>query len=259
MVNLTLRWAEGFMEEHSEISVQVTGGGSGTGIASLINGTSSIANISRELKQSEINYAKQNGVNPIQHIVALDGIAVIVNPSNKIDAISFSLLKDIYSGKVKNWKTINGNDANIVLYGRENSSGTYEYFRQSILGRNESGRQIDFPSNMQSLQGTASLAEAVSKDKNGIGFGGVGYFALRNDIKVLPISYNNSDKAIPPVINNSINYDAIRNGSYPLSRFLYSYTNGIPKGEEKLYIDFILSYKGQKIVESMEYIPLKKN
>jgi len=247
------------MEEHPEISVQVTGGGSGTGIASLINGTSSIANISRELKPNEIDYAKQNGVNPIQHIVALDGIAVIVNPNNNIDTISFSLLKDIYSGKIKNWKSINGNDANIVLYGRENSSGTYEYFRQSILNRDESGRQIDFPANMQSLQGTASLAEAVSKDKNGIGFGGVGYFALRNDIKVVSIKISNEANAISPVVNNAINYDAIRNGSYPLSRYLYSYTNGIPQGNEKYYIDFILSPKGQQIVESMEYIPLKKN
>jgi phosphate transport system substrate-binding protein len=259
MVNLTQRWAEGFMVEHPEISVQVTGGGSGTGIASLINGTSSIANISRELKPSEINYAKQNGVNPVQHIVALDGIAVIVNPNNKIDTISMALLKKIYSGEIKNWKLINGIDANIVLYGRENSSGTYEYFRQSILGKNESGRQIDFPSNMQSLQGTASIAEAVSKDKYGIGFGGVGYFALRNDIKALSIKIDDNSKAISPVVNNSIDYDAIREGVYPLSRYLYSYTNGTPKGKEKLYLDFILSAKGQKIVESMEYIPLIKN
>ena len=260
MVNLTQRWAELFMVNYPDISVQVTGGGSGTGIASLLNGTSNIANLSRELKEKEIEKAKSLNIFPKRFEVALDGIAVIVNPENPVNSLSLEEVKKIYSGKIKNWKEVGGLDNEIILYGRENSSGTYEYFRESVLGRDDKGFSIDFAVRTQVLQGTAALGEAVSKDVKGIGYGGVGYFASRKDLKVIQIeSEQNSETKFSPVLNGEVNYEIIWNGNYPLSRYLYCYTNGMPTNEIKKFIDFIISEDGQKIVKDMKYIPLYSN
>lgn len=258
MVNLTQRWAEEYMKLHPEVSIQVTGGGSGIGIAALLNGTVQIANISRELKNREMQNAAALKIEPVQFKVSLDGIAVIVHPSNPVDTLSLQQIKDIYSGKITNWKNAGGLNQNIVLYGRENSSGTYEYFKEIVLGKDDSGSQIDFARRTQVLQGTAALGEAVAHDKKGIGYGGVGYFALRNDLKVLHIKLSETGSAKSPVENGRLNFQIIWNGEYPLSRYLYCYTNGQPKEGVKEFLDFIQSPAGQKIVEEMEYIPLNK-
>lgn len=260
MVNLTQRWAEVYMKEHKDISIQVTGGGSGTGVAALLNNTADIVNISRELKDKELEQAKKIDVVPVQHKVALDGIAVIVNPVNNINTLTIAQIRDIFSGKIKNWKQVGGNNFEIVIYGRENSSGTYEHFKQSVLGKDSLGAQIDFSTSMQVLQGTAALGESVARDKRGIGFGGVGYFAKRNDLKVIYIKKDKSSPAISPVEDGKVNYTQIWNDQYFLSRYLYCYTNGNPKENSpvKNFLDFIVSPEGQKIVEEMEYIPLKK-
>jgi phosphate transport system substrate-binding protein len=257
MVNLTQRWAELFMTKYPEISVQVTGGGSGTGIASLLNGTANIANISRELKDKEIEKAKSLNIFPKKFEVALDGIAIIVNPENHVNSLSLKEIKDIYSGVIKNWSEVGGLNHEIILYGRENSSGTYEYFKQSVLGKNDKGFSVDFSVRTQVLQGTAALGEAVSKDIRGIGYGGVGYFANREDLKVVYIeSDENPGLKFSPVLKGEVNYEIIWNGNYPLSRYLYCYTNGAPTNEIKKFIDFIISDKGQEIVKNMQYIPL---
>ncbi len=256
MVNLTQKWAEVYMSKNPGVSVQVTGGGSGTGIAALFNGTANIANISREFKESELSKLPDLEIKPVQFKVALDGIAIIVHSGNPVDTLTIEQLRDIFSGKIKNWNEAGGTDQDIVLYGRENSSGTYEFFKTTILGRDRSGRQIDFSQSMQVLQGTSQLGEAISKDIKGIGYGGVGYFALRNDLKTIFIKSSLKAKAISAIENGKVNYEAIRNGTYPLSRYLYCYTNGEPKEEVKGFIDFILSDEGQKIVRQMEYIPL---
>ncbi len=256
MVNLTQKWAEIYMKTYPNISIQVTGGGSGNGIVSLFNGSATIANISRELKEKELQRAEELNISPYQIKAALDGIAIIMHPSNKIDSLTIEQIRDIYTGKTKNWKELGGENNNIVLYGRENSSGTYEYFKENVLGKNQKGNAFDFSTSTQVLQGTASLAEAVSKDVKGIGYGGVGYFALRKDLKIISIKQNDSTKAVFPFENENINYTAIWEGKYPLSRFLYCYTNGKPEGEIKNFIDFISSEKGQNIVRQMEYIPL---
>ncbi len=256
MVNLTQRWVEIYLKENPDVSIQITGGGSGTGVAALLNGTANIATISRELKDSEIKKAVSLNVNPVQFKVALDGIAVIVHPSNQIDTLSIDQIKNIFSGKVTNWNQIGGGDKKIVLYGRENSSGTYELFKQNILGRDENDRQIDFSPSTQVLQGTAALGEAITRDPKGIGYGGVGYFAHRKDLKVLYIRSSNSLKAISPVSGSKVNFEVIWNGDYPLSRFLYCYTNGEPTGKVKDFLNFITSPDGQKAVVNMEYIPL---
>lgn len=256
MVNLAQKWAEVYMKENPNVSIQVTGGGSGTGIAALLNGTTDIANASREMKVNEIEKAKSLGIEIKQYEVALDGIAVIINPKNNIDSLTIQQLSDIFAGKITNWKDIGGSNLSITLYGRENSSGTYEFFKEHVLGKDKSGRQKDYAVSTQVLQGTAALGEAVAKDIKGIGYGGVGYFAQRNDVKILHIKKDNASKAFSPSENGKVNYELIWNKSYPISRYLYCYTNANTKPEVKEFLDFILSPEGQKAVEQMEYIPL---
>ena len=255
MVNLSQKWAEEYMKLHPEVSLQVTGGGSGTGIASLLNKTTEIANASREIKPSEIEDAKTKGVNPFVYNVALDGIAVIVNPGSKIDNLSIKQLSEIFSGKITNWKQVGGANMSITLYGRENSSGTYEFFKEHVLGKVD-GKQVDYSPSTQVLQGTAALGEAVARDVKGIGYGGVGYFAERNDVKILHIKKDENSPAYSPAENNKVNYDLIWSGDYSISRYLYCYTDGEATGKIKDFMDFIVSPEGQNIVKSMEYIPL---
>ena len=259
MVNLAQKWAEVYMQSNPNVSIQVTGGGSGTGVAALLNGTLDLANSSRELKDSEFETAKQKGVTPVVYEVALDGIAVIVHPDNKIDNLTVKQVSDIFSGKITNWKQLGGPDMMITLYGRENSSGTYEFFKEHVLGKDEAGKQVDYSTATQVLQGTAALGEAVARDVKGIGYGGVGYFALRKDVKILHIKKDDDSPAISPAENGQVNYKVIWNGDYSISRYLYCFTNGEATDELKNYVDFILSPEGQKLVESMEYIPLPQN
>lgn len=256
MVNLSQKWTEIYMQKNPNVSIQVTGGGSGTGVASLLNGTTDLANSSRELKDSELETAKQKGVTPIVYEVALDGIALIVHPENKIDNLTIKQISDIFASKITNWKQIGGSDVEITLYGRENSSGTYEFFKDHVLGKDVLGKQVDYSPAMQVLQGTAALGEAVARDVKGIGYGGVGYFALRNDVKILHIKKDDESPAISPSENGKVNYESIWNGDYSISRYLYCFTNGEAQGELKNFMEFILSPEGQKLVETMEYIPL---
>ncbi|MFO7446664.1 MAG: phosphate ABC transporter substrate-binding protein [Ignavibacteriaceae bacterium] len=257
MVNLSQRWAEVYMEKNPNVSIQVTGGGSGTGIAAIINGTTDIANSSRDMKDNELETARGKNVNPKQYEVALDGIALIVHPENGIDSLTVQQVSDIFIGKINNWNQIGGNNMPITLYGRENSSGTYEFFKEHVLGKNAAGRANDYANSTQVLQGTAALGEAVARDKKGIGYGGVGYFAHRTDVKILHIKADQNSPAISPSENSKVNYDAIWDGTYSISRYLYCYIDEKKtEGEIQKFMDFILSSDGQKLVETMEYIPL---
>ena len=255
MVNLSQKWAEEYMKLHPDVSIQVTGGGSGTGVASLLNKTTEIANSSRELKSAEIETAKSKGVTPFTYQVALDGIAVIVHPKSKVDNLTVRQVSDIFAGKIKNWKEVGGADMPITLYGRENSSGTYEFFKDHVLGKVD-GKQVDYSPSTQVLQGTAALGEAVARDVKGIGYGGVGYFAERNDVKILHIKKDENSPAISPSENNKVNYEAIWSGDYSISRYLYCFTNGEATGKVKEFMNFIVSQEGQNVVKTMEYIPL---
>jgi phosphate transport system substrate-binding protein len=255
MVNLSQKWAEEYMKLHPEVSIQVTGGGSGTGVAALLNKTTEIANSSRELKPAELEDAKTKGVTPFTYQVALDGIALIVHPESKVDSLTIQQVSDIFSGKITNWKKIGGIDMPITLYGRENSSGTYEFFKEHVLGKVD-GKQVDYSPSTQVLQGTAALGEAVARDVKGIGYGGVGYFAERTDVKILHIKKDKDSPAISPAENTKVNYDAIWSGDYSISRYLYCFTNGEATGKIKDFMDFIISQDGQNVVRTMEYIPL---
>jgi phosphate transport system substrate-binding protein len=255
MVNLSQKWAEEYMKLHPEVSIQVTGGGSGTGVAALLNKTTEIANSSRELKSAELEDAKAKGVTPFTYQVALDGIAVIVHPESKVDNLTIQQVSDIFSGRITNWKSVGGVDMPITLYGRENSSGTYEFFKDHVLGK-VNGKQVDYSTSTQVLQGTAALGEAVARDKKGIGYGGVGYFAERNDVKILHIKKDKDSPAISPSENSKVNYDVIWSGDYSISRYLYCFTNGEATGKVKEFMDFVISQEGQNVVKTMEYIPL---
>lgn len=256
MVNLSQKWAEAYMKKNPSATIQVTGGGSGTGIAALLNGTMDIANASRSLKEKEYAQAKELGIVPIEVKVALDGIAVIVSPTNPVNELTIEQLRNLFTGKITNWKELGGNDSPITLYGRENSSGTYEFFKEHVLGKDESGETRDFASSAQVLQGTAALGEAVARDTKGVGYGGVGYFAVRTDVKILKVKENADSPAIAPAENGKVNYQAIWNNEYSISRYLYCYTNGNSEKRIQDFIEFILSKEGQDLVMKMEYIPL---
>jgi phosphate transport system substrate-binding protein len=243
MVILAQRWAEKYMAERPDVVVQVTGGGSGTGISALINGTTDICNASRPMKKSERNKlkARYNSLG-VETPAARDGITVYLHAGNPIDELSLDQLKAIYLAEVTNWKDLGGSDAKIVLYGRENSSGTYVYFRDNVLKGN------DYSPLMQSLPGTAAVVNAVAKDKNGIGYGGAAY---AKGVKQVKVKRDASSPGYGPTLEN------ITSGNYPIARYLYMYTRSKPAGAIKQFMDWTLSKEGQSIVTEVGYFPVK--
>lgn len=243
IVILAQRWAEIYMSKNNDVTIQVTGGGSGVGISALINGTTDICNSSRPMKSSERDKLKQryNSLG-VEIKIAKDGLSVYLNEQNKALALSIDQLKQIYTGKITNWKQVGGNDAKIIVYGRENSSGTYVYFKDNVLGG------ADFTPSMQSLPGTAAVVNAVSKDKNAIGFGGAAY---AKGIKFASIKKDDKSNGYLPTAEN------VKSGNYPITRFLYMYTRSKPTGEVKNFIDWVLSPEGQSIVTKVGYFPVR--
>jgi phosphate transport system substrate-binding protein len=241
MVVLGQRWAEEFMRKHPDSTIQVTGGGSGTGISALINGTTDVCEASRAMKDTEKKQlAEKAGAPPIEIPVARDGLSVYVHESNPLNEISMADLKAIFTGKVTSWKEVGGPDAKIIPYSRENSSGTYVFFKEHVL---ENG---DFTPRAQNMPGTAAVVNAVSKEKFSIGYGGAAY---SKGIKVLKIR-----KGASPAVAPS---DAtIRDGSYPLSRPLFFYVRAKPTPPIKAFTDWVLSPEGQAIVVKVGYFPL---
>jgi phosphate transport system substrate-binding protein len=243
MVILAQRWAEKYMTLDSTITVQVTGGGSGVGISALINGTTDLCDASRPMKQSEKDKLKQKYQTAgVEIPVARDGITLYANEANPVSELSLDQIKAIYLGEIKNWKEIGGADAKIIVYGRENSSGTFEFFRDEVL------KGADYSPLVQSLPGTAAIVNAVANDKNGIGYGGVAY---SKGVKRIKVSKSAGSPAYEPTLQT------IANGKYPISRYLYIYTRNKPAGDMKAYIDWILSAAGQSIVNEVGYFPLK--
>jgi phosphate transport system substrate-binding protein len=243
MVILAQRWAELYMKKHKELVVQVTGGGSGTGISALINGTTDICNSSRPMKDAEREKLREKfGSRGVEIKCAVDGLSIYVHRDNAVKELSLSQIRDIYTGKVTNWKEIGGPDAKIILYSRENNSGTYVYFKDEVLGG------ADFAATAQNMPGTAAVVNAVAKDKFGIGYGGAAYGA---GIRELKVKKDAASAACAPTKEN------IRSGAYPISRFLYMYVRSRPAGAMKQFIDFALSDEGQKIVDEVGYFPIR--
>ncbi len=242
MVILGQRWAEVYMQKNPGSKIQVTGGGSGVGIAALINGTTDIAEASRPMKDAEKNQLMQKrGFNTFELPVALDGLAVYVHERNPIKELTLEQLKKIYTGVAKNWKEVGGNDERILLYGRENSSGTYAYFKEHVL------ENADYYPTTQTLPGTAAVINAVSKDIRGIGYGGIAYL---KGVKALKVKKDNATPGVEPSLEN------VQKNIYPISRFLYWYLAGQPKDQIKKLTDWVVSPDGQAVVNDVGYYPL---
>ncbi len=243
MVILGQRWAEEYMNAYPASTIQVTGGGSGVGIAALINGTTDICAASRPMNDDEkLKLRDRYQTMGTEIPVAKDGLTVYVHEENSVKELTVAQLRDIYTGKLTNWSQVGGRDATITLYGRENSSGTYVFFKDNVLLGN------DFSARCQTLPGTASVVNAVAKDSRGIGYGGAAYAKGVRDCGL------KKDAAAPAVLPT---LETVENGSYPLSRNLFFYTRTKPAGETKSFIDWVLSDAGQKIVSDVGYFPVR--
>lgn len=239
MVNLANAWREAFEVDNPGIMISVKGGGSGTGIAALINGTVDFANASREIKEEETAEAQGKGIEPVEIEVAKDGIAVVVNPANGVTALTLEQLGQIYRGEVTNWKDVGGNDAAIVLLSRDSSSGTYEYFKEAVVGED-----AEYAKEAKLLASTQAIVDETKANPNAIGYVGLGY--ITPDVKVLEID------------GVAASIDTALDGSYVLSRGMYMYSNGEPAGVMKAYLDWILSADGQAVVEELGFVPVAK-
>ncbi|AIG29280.1 phosphate-binding protein [Flavobacterium psychrophilum] len=242
MVILAQKWAEVYMSKNPSTAIQVTGGGSGVGLSALINGSTDIATSSRPLKQSELEKIKgRYGTLGVEIACAKDGITIYLNKANGVSELTLKELSDIYSGKITNWNQVGGANANIKLYGRENSSGTYVYFKDNVIKK-------DYALTCQSLPGTAAIVNAVKKDKNGIGYGGAAFDSGVKDCKV------KKEANSPALLATE---ETIRNKTYPITRYLYLYLATRPTGETKKFVDWVLSAEGQKITSQVGYFPVK--
>ncbi|OOG63776.1 PstS family phosphate ABC transporter substrate-binding protein [Flavobacterium sp. A45] len=242
MVILSQKWAEVYMKKNPGTSIQVTGGGSGVGLAALINGSTDIANSSRPIKSSEVEKLKAKyGSKGVEIACAKDGLSVFINKGNTVSELTIKQIGDIFSGKITNWKEVGGADAKIQLYGRESSSGTFEFFKEHVV-------KTDFSPRCQTLPGTAAIVNAVKKDKYSIGYGGAAYAEGVKDCKV---KKDAKSKGILPTVAT------IKNNSYPITRYLYMYLKSKPTGQSKAFVDWILSPAGQSLIAEVGYYPLK--
>jgi phosphate transport system substrate-binding protein len=246
LVILAQKWAEVYMSQHPDVKIQVSGGGTGVGFAALQSQTTDLCDASRKAKGAEISgCVKAFAARPTEYKVALDGLSVYVNPENSLKELTLAQVGDIFSGKITNWKEVGGPDAPITVYSRENSSGTYEFFKANVLlGK-------DFVSSAQTMPGTAAIVQAVVKDKNGIGYGGAAY---GGGSKLLSIKKTDTSPAIAPT------EETVVNGTYPIWRHLYIYLDPAKdRGEIAAYLNWIRSDDGQKYVKDIGYYPLPKN
>ncbi len=243
MVVLGQRWAEEYMAKHKATTIQVTGGGSGTGISALINGTTDVCEASRSMKDVEKKQvADKAGGPPVEIVVAKDGLSVYVNDANPINELTMAQLKDIYTGKVTDWKDVGGTPGKIIPYSRENSSGTYVFFKEHVL------QNADYTPRAQAMPGTAAVVNAVARDKSSIGYGGAAY---AKGIKVVKVKKDTAAAGVVPT-------DAtIKDGTYPLSRPLFFYLRPKASAEIKAFTDWVLSAEGQAIVVKVGYFPIK--
>ena len=243
MVILGQRWAEEYMKKHPETVIQVTGGGSGTGISALINGTTDICQSSRSMKPAEKEKLRDRYNNPgVEIPTARDGLAVYVNAQSPLTELTLDQLKGIFTGKITSWKDLGGPDAKIIPYSRENSSGTYVFFKEHVL------QGADFTPRAQTMQGTAAVVNAVGKEKFGIGYGGAAY---AKGIKIIKVKKDAGSPAIAP------DKATVTNGTYALARPLFFYLRAKAAGDIKGFIDWVLSAEGQAIVEKVGYYPIK--
>lgn len=229
--------AETYMRQNQEVDITVRGGGSGVGIASFIDGTCDIADSSRSIKPEEVEKALSNHRDPTAHVVAMDGIVIIVNSASPVSALSKKQVKDIYTGKISNWSELGGSNQKIVALSRDSSSGTFEAFGTLVLD----GQRVRPDALMQASN--QAIASTVARTPGAIGYVGLGY--VSTEVKALEI-----DGVMP-------SKDTVLTNKYPITRPLFMYTNGKPVGSVRDFMDFVMSLEGQKIVDEQGFVALK--
>ncbi|MDD5634175.1 MAG: phosphate ABC transporter substrate-binding protein [Candidatus Omnitrophica bacterium] len=250
MVNLAQAWSEKYMETNPGNFIAVTGGGSGTGLSNLISGTCDIAMSSRNIKDKEISLANQKGVEPSEVKVALDGLAVVVNPANPVARLTMDQLAGIFTGKIVNWKEVGGKDEGIVILSREVNSGTHVYFKEHVLRKGDPNSTEEFSPGALLLTSSQAIADEVAGNASTIGYYGMGYISPKQ--KPIAVAKDEHSEYFAPTIEN------VLNGKYPISRPLFFYTNGLPKDPVKKFVDFTLSKEGQDIVLATDFVPIKR-
>lgn len=249
IVNLALAWAERYQQEFPQVRISVTGGGSGTGIASIINGTVDIANASRAITPEEIAQAQKNGIDPQEIVIARDAIAVIVNPNNPIEQLTLPQLSQIFRGEVNNWKEIGGEDRPIVRVSRETNSGTHVYFLESVIRLGSKTNKDIFSADTLLLPSSEGIISEVSDNPNAIGYDGLGY--ITPQVKVIAVAKQPGAAYVMPSV------DSVNANTYPISRDLYMYTGKNPSAAIQTYLNWILSPEAQKIVIELGFVPVK--
>ena len=249
IVNLALAWAQAYGAGRPEVNVSVTGGGSGTGIAALINGTADLANASRAITPEEIAKAKANGITPVQHVVARDAIAVLVNPANPVAQLTLPQLSALYTGQLTNWRQVGGQDRPVVLLSRESNSGTHVYFLANVVRLGDAKSTLLFSPDTLLLPSSEGISSEVRQNPNAIGYDGLGY--VTPDMRTVAVAAADGKPYVLPSIAT------VNDKSYPVARDLYIYSNGEPTGAIKAYLDWIMGPDGQKIVAQRGFVPVK--
>jgi phosphate transport system substrate-binding protein len=248
IVNLALAWAEAYQKVDPSVSIAVTGGGSGTGLAALVNNTVDIANASRKIKDDEIAAAQANGVNPVEFVIAVDALAVIVNPANPVSELTIVQLSDIFTGRITNWRDVGGNDTPIILVSRESNSGTHVYFLEEVIRGGDPDNKDIFAAQTLMMPSSVGITSEISRNPNAIGYDGLGYITKHE--KMIAVAKDSDSPYVIPSVETGAD------GSYPLARNLYMYTNGEPSGVIAEYLDWIRGPDGQKIVTELGFVPI---
>lgn len=249
IVNLALAWAEAYHEVRPDVNISVTGGGSGTGIAAMINNTVDIANASRRMKNKEIANAEENGITPVEFVIASDGIAVIVNPKNPVDRLTLQQVSDIFSGNINNWTEVGGEDRPIVRLSREVNSGTHVYFLETVVRMGDKKDDTLFSTSTLLLPSSEGITTEIAQNRNAIGYDGLGY--VTDAVKTIALAPDDTSPYVSPTV------ETVMDSSYPVSRSLYMYTPGEPRGATKDYLDWIFGPAAQAIVRNLGFVPLE--
>jgi phosphate transport system substrate-binding protein len=249
MVNLALAWAEAYRVIRPDVDIAVTGGGSGTGIAALINGTVDMANASRAMKDNEIADAQAKGFDPVEHTVAIDAIAVIVNKQNPVAQLTIDQLADIFTGRIANWQELGGDDAPIVLVSRETNSGTHVYFLEEVVRKGDSENTDVFAPQTLLMPSSVGITSEVQRNPHAIGYDGLGYVDPDHETIIAVAVDANSPYVVPTVATGA-------DGTYPISRPLFVYTTGIPDSNIDDYLAWIQGPEGQQIVANLGFVPI---
>ena len=247
MVNLGQSWAEEFMTEHPSASVAVTGGGSGTGIAALINGTCDIAQSSRSIEAKERDLAKQKGLNVQEIVVANDAIVMVAHPDNPVQGLTIDQLSDIFTGKIKNWKEVGGKDAAILVLSRERNSGTHVFVLEAVVRKGNPNGPEEFAPTVLMMPSSQAIEQEVAGNQTAIGYFGLGYLSPK--VKAFGVFQNQKGTFVKPSV------ESVLDRSYPIHRSLLFYLPREPEGTVKEFVNFVLSERGQEIVLEMKFVP----